>query len=106
LLPETIFAPLMKKLIAIFFIMIGSLQFLPDINYISYEMAVCLETDEDKGNDKNIDGKKEKGEMKEYLIHSERINANSFTLQLHHSAHIFSLQQPVADILTPPPDHC
>lgn len=108
-LPETTFAPLMNKFIAIFFLMIGSLQFLPAINSIPHEMAVCLETDEDKGSEKNKDGKKEKVEFKEYLfhlVHSERIKANSFTLQIHHFTHIFSLQQPVTDILTPPPDHC
>lgn len=103
---ETIFAPLMKKLIAIFFLLTGSLQFLPAINSISHEMAVNLESDEEKGNEKNLDGKKEKVEFKEYLVHLERISANSLNLQLHHSSNIFSLLQHITDILTPPPDHC
>lgn len=96
----------MKKLIAVFFLLIGSLQFLPALNSISHEMAVYLETDEDKGSEKNMDSKKVKVEFKEYLIHSERINVNYLTLQLHHSSHIFSLLQHITDILTPPPDHC
>lgn len=96
----------MKKFIAIFFLLIGSLQFLPVINSNLHEIAICLNIDEDKGIEKNMDGKKEKIEFKEYPIHSERINANNFTLQFHNSSNIFSLIQPVTDIPTPPPDHC
>lgn len=107
LLAETIFVPLMKKLIAIFFLLIGSLQFLPAVSAMSHEVAICLETDEDKSSgEKNKDGKKEKGDFKIYLVYTERINGISLSLQLHHSAQIFSLQRPVTDILTPPPDHC
>jgi hypothetical protein len=96
----------MKKLIAIFFLCLLGLHFTPAFSSFSQQSAICVEIEEEKSTDKNKDSLKEKLEKKDFE-HNRLSGFTLLTLQIiHNAAANFSLQQPVTDILTPPPDHC
>jgi hypothetical protein len=100
------FAPQMKKLIAIFFICLLGLHFAPAFSSLSQQSVICMDIEEEKNSDKSKDSLKEKLEKKDF----EYNRLSCFTLLtlqiIDNAAANFSLQQPVTDILTPPPNHC
>jgi len=96
----------MKKLIAIFFISLLGLHFVPAFSSFSQQQSICLDIEEEKNTDKSKDSIKEKLEKKEF--ENDRLSSYTLLTQqiIHNAAVNFSLQQPITDILTPPPNHC
>ncbi len=104
LLVETIFAPLMGKLIAIFFISLLGLHFATSFISFSQQAVICMDIEEKKSESK--DTIKEMLEKKDF--ENDRLSCyDSLTQQIIHNAAVnFSLQHPVIDIPTPPPNRC
>ena len=105
LLVETIFAPLMKKLIAIFFISLLSLHFATAFSSFSQQAVICIDIEE-KNSNKSKDTIKEMPEKNDF--ENDRLSCYDSRAQqiIHHAAVNFTLQHPVIDIPTPPPNHC
>jgi hypothetical protein len=96
----------MKKLVSIFFLLLLAIQYVPAINEFSLESAICVEPEDDKGAEKNKENKKEKNEGKEFETARQNFVSKIANQIVHHTTVKFSLQHPINDILTPPPDHC
>lgn len=96
----------MKKLVSIFFLLLLAIQYVPAINEFSVQSAICIELEDDKGAEKNKENKKEKNEGKEFETARQNFVSKIANQIVHHAAEKFSLQHPINDILTPPPDHC
>jgi hypothetical protein len=105
LLVETIFAPLMKKLIAIFFFSLLGLYFATAFSSFSQQAVIWMDIEEKKSN-KSKDTIKEMPEENDF--ENDRLYGyDSLTQQIiHHAAVNFCLQHPIIDIPTPPPNHC
>ena len=95
----------MKKLIAIFFISLLGLHFETAFSSFSQQAVICMDIEE-KESDKSKDTIKEMLEKKDF--ENDRLSCyDSLTQQIIHNAAVnFSLQHPVIDIPTPPPNHC
>lgn len=96
----------MKKLVSIFFLFLLAIQYAPAIDEFSWQSAFCVELEDDKATEKNKENKKEKNEGKEFETARQNFVSSLTNQIVHHAAENFSLQHPIADILTPPPDHC
>ncbi|HEX6168137.1 MAG TPA: hypothetical protein VFZ33_00490 [Chitinophagaceae bacterium] len=105
LLVETIFAPLMKKLIAIFFFSLLGLHFATAFSGLSQQAVICMDIEE-KNSNKSKDTIKEMPEENDF--ENDRLSCYDSLAQqiIHHAVVNFCLQHPIIDIPTPPPNHC
>jgi hypothetical protein len=95
----------MKKLIAIFFISLICLHFAPAFSSFSQQAVICMDIEEKESN-KSKDTIKEMPEKNDF--ENDRLSYYDSLAQqiIHHAAVNSSLQHPVVDIPTPPPNHC
>lgn len=96
----------MKKLFSIFSLLLLAIQYVPAISEFSLQTAICAEMEDDKNTEKNKENKKEKNEGKEFETARQNFASKITNQIVHHATVKFSLQHPIGDILTPPPDHC
>jgi hypothetical protein len=96
----------MKKLIAIFFITLLGLHFVPAFSSLSQQSVICMDIEEEKSSDKCKESLNEKLEKKEFKNDRLALIASLTQQNIHIAAFSYSLQQHVTDILTPPPNHC